>query len=680
MKKIEVVKQRDIKDCGPCCILSLLKYYNGYVPLEIIHNDCYTNISGTTAYNLVETLKKYGFDSYGVKVDKIDKELNLPAIAHLSLKNGLNHYVVCYKLSKNFITIMDPYKGIVKMKYQDFYEIFTGVVIVAYPKEDNIIKREETNIYKFISNIIKNNKKLFINIIITGFIITFLTILNSMYFKVCFNNLNNQNYLKPVAFLFLFLYLSKLIFEFISNYYKNYLIKDINYNLNKTFFEKFFNLPSKIVKNRSSGEIITRVLELNNLHEVISEVVISTIMNLFLAICSFIVLYFINSKLLMILWLFITSYLLIALITSKFIYRIIRRNIECNEKFNESISESCNAFESIKNNNLENHFIIKMQKNIINYLKSIFKINSSMNLINSFKNGVLDLMHYTLITFGFYLLFHDKITLVNFITFESVFVYLIDPIKSFMELIPKCNYLKASLEKNIEFMDNKEEKLELKEPFSNGDIIVKNVGFSYNNYTNIIDDVNLTIKKNSHVMIKGKSGIGKSTFCKLLNRTYELKKGTITIDNIDIFDYALATVRSNITYLSQNEFLFDDTIKNNIILNNEFNIKKFNEICRLCHLEELVYKKPLRYETFINKNFSNLSGGEKQRIILARALYKNSSILILDEALSEVNKDLEIDIITKLNLKFKNKTIIYVTHKDYEKYFDEVLEIGGANA
>ena len=115
-------------------------------------------------------------------------------------------------------------------------------------------------------------------------------------------------------------------------------------------------------------------------------------------------------------------------------------------------------------------------------------------------------------------------------------------------------------------------------------------------------------------------------------------------------------------------------------MQNEFNIKKFTEICKLCHLEELVYKKPLRYETFINKNFSNLSGGEKQRIILARALYKNSSILILDEALSEVNKDLEIDIITKLNLKFKNKTIIYVTHKDYEKYFDEVLEIGGANA
>lgn len=679
MKKIEVVKQRDIKDCGPCCLLSLLKYYNGYVPLEIIRNDCYTNVMGTTAYNMVESLKKYGFDSYGIKVEKLDNNLNLPAIVHLSLKNGLNHYVVCYKLDKNYITLMDPYKGIVKMKYQDFYEIFTGVVIVAYPKED-IIKRDKINLYKFICNIIKNNIKLFMNIIITGFIITFLTILNSLYFKICFNNLDNKNILKPVAFLFIFLYLSKLIFEFISNYYKNYLIKNINYNLNDTFFEKFFKLPSRIVKNRSSGEIITRVLELNNLHEIISEVVINTIMNLFLAICSFIVLYFINSKLLIALFFFLTSYLFMALITNKFIYRIIRRNIECNEKFNASVSEYCNAFESIKNNNLENHFTSKIKVDILNYLKSIFKINNSVNIINSLKNGLLDLMHYTLITYGFYLLFTNNISLVNFITFESVFVYLIEPIKSFMELIPKCNYLKASLEKTIEFMNNEEESLETTIKFSNGDIIAKNIMFSYNKYTNILNNINLTIRKNSHVMIKGKSGIGKSTFCKLLNRTYDLESGNIIINNINILDYPLATLRSNITYLSQNEFLFDDTIKNNIVMDNKYDLDKFFEICKLCHLEEIVDKKPLRYETFINKNFSNLSGGEKQRILLARALYRDCPILILDEALSEVNKNLEIDIIKKLNLELKNKTIIYVTHKDYEKYFDEVLEIGGANA
>ena len=146
MKKIPVVKQRDIKDCGPCCLSSILKYYNGFVPLEIIHNDCYTNVNGTTAYHLISALNKYGFDSYGLKTDKITKDLLMPAVLHLQLKNGLNHFVVVYKVTKNYIVIMDPAKGVVKMPLNEFYEIFSGIVVVCYPKGNEIIKREETSI------------------------------------------------------------------------------------------------------------------------------------------------------------------------------------------------------------------------------------------------------------------------------------------------------------------------------------------------------------------------------------------------------------------------------------------------------------------------------------------------------------------------------------------------------
>lgn len=232
------------------------------------------------------------------------------------------------------------------------------------------------------------------------------------------------------------------------------------------------------------------------------------------------------------------------------------------------------------------------------------------------------------------------------------------------------------MEKILEFMDNKEENLKCLETFTNGDIVIKDLTFSYDNYQNNIKNLCIKIHNCSHVMIKGKSGSGKSTFCKLLNRTYEPSKGMIKINDINILDYSLQTVRSNILYLSQNEFIFDDTIKNNIILNNDFEINKFNKICKICHLDEVINNKPLRYETFINKNFANLSGGEKQRILLARALYKKFEILILDEALSEVNSDLEIDIINNLKSFLLNKTLIYVTHKNHEKYFDKVLKIG----
>lgn len=245
-----------------------------------------------------------------------------------------------------------------------------------------------------------------------------------------------------------------------------------------------------------------------------------------------------------------------------------------------------------------------------------------------------------------------------------------------MNIIPKFNYLKASLEKIQDFLSLMVEKLDDEDIFINGDIKVNDVSFSYNDYNHVLSNINLLIKQNSCVMIKGNSGIGKSTFCKLLNRTYDYNGGDIKIGNINIKDYNLSTIRKNVLYLSQNEFLFDDTIKNNIILDSKYNVNKFNHVCKICHIENIVKNKPLRYETIINKDFANLSGGEKQRVILARALYRDFKILILDEALSEVNSELEKDIILNLKHFLSNKTLIYVTHKDHTKYFDDVLVIG----
>ena len=140
MKKIPVVKQRDFKDCGPCAILSILEYYHGYVPLEKIRLDCYTSISGTTAYHMVNALKKYGFDAYGVTIDEksFNDKIVLPIIAHLTLENGLNHFVVVYEITPKIIKVMDPYKGIVKMTKEDFYKKFSNVLIFCYPKSTSI--------------------------------------------------------------------------------------------------------------------------------------------------------------------------------------------------------------------------------------------------------------------------------------------------------------------------------------------------------------------------------------------------------------------------------------------------------------------------------------------------------------------------------------------------------------
>lgn len=682
MKKIPVVKQRDIKDCGPACILSILQYYDGYVPLESIRSDCYTDISGTTAYHMVSALKKYGFDSYGAKLE--DNNLNtsdlvLPLIAHLILKNGLSHYVVIYKITSKHVLIMDPAKGIVKMDSKEFLEIFDNVVIVCYLKSTYIASYDRISLTSFVLKILKENQNLVIKIFLLGILSVILTIVSGFYFKVLFNNLDDKSFLKIMMATFFFIYLSKSLLEYLSSYLKNYLIKEIDYSINKEFFTKLFNLPSRVVKSRSVGEIVTRVSELNNLHEIISDVVVTLFINILLATLSFIILDFISFTLLKILLIFAVIFIIICIVTNKLIYKMIRKNIESNEIFNNVVIENCNAFDTIKNNSLEKYFLEKIDNSLIDYLKSNFDILKSMNVITTIKNLSIDLMYFMIITMGIILFLNDKLTLVDFITFEAVLVYLIDPIRNIMNIFPKFNYLKASLEKIVEFISLKSEDLDDYSKFINGDITISNMSYSYNDYNNVLSNINLKIKKNSNVMIKGKSGIGKSTFCKLLNRTYEYSTGSIKICDIDIKDYPIKTIRSNILYLSQNEFLLSDTIKNNVILDKKYDNYKFNTIAKICFLDNIVSKKPLRYETVIDKDFSNLSGGEKQRIILARTLYQNFKILILDEALSEVNIILEKHIIRNLIDFIPNKTLIYVTHKNHEELFDDVLTIGDNN-
>lgn len=176
-------------------------------------------------------------------------------------------------------------------------------------------------------------------------------------------------------------------------------------------------------------------------------------------------------------------------------------------------------------------------------------------------------------------------------------------------------------------------------------------------------------------MLNGKSGCGKSTICQLLQKNYMPMNGSIYIGENNILDINIATIRSKIVYVGQKENLFSDTLINNILCYQKMDHQKFTEVCKICLLEQLVNKKAFRYDFGIDINNSNISGGEKQRIILARALYRDSEILILDEALSEVDYDLERKIIINLKQYYPKKTLIYITHKQHQNLFNRVITL-----
>lgn len=208
----------------------------------------------------------------------------------------------------------------------------------------------------------------------------------------------------------------------------------------------------------------------------------------------------------------------------------------------------------------------------------------------------------------------------------------------------------------------------------NGDIVFEKISFAYDNYNYIIKDFNEIIKTGEKIMIKGKSGSGKSSLCKLITRDFSLNEGNIYINGINIYDYSLSTIKNNVIYVGQKENLYTDTIKNNILFNYK-DETNFDKVCKICLVDLIVNKRKLRYDFGISNDSVNISGGEKQRIILARALLRNSKILILDEALSETDYFMEQTIIKNIIKEYPNKTIIYVTHKKQDNLFNRVINL-----
>ena len=208
------------------------------------------------------------------------------------------------------------------------------------------------------------------------------------------------------------------------------------------------------------------------------------------------------------------------------------------------------------------------------------------------------------------------------------------------------------------------------------DIKINNLSYSFNTLDNIFSNINLKIEYGSKFLIYGKSGNGKSTLIKILLKYLDNYNGEIYFDNINLKDISNKNISFNFTYVSQYNYLVQDTIKNNIIYYRNVSDKKYNEIIKLCNLEKLIDSKKERNSFIIEDNGFNISGGERQKIILARCLLKKSNYIILDEALSEVGLDEEIEIMKRIFDIYKNKTIIYISHKkEIIKYFKNKYQI-----
>ena len=679
MRKSLIVKQHDLTDCGPACLLSVIIYYGGFVSIESLRNNAFTDKNGTSAYNLIKCAQKYGLIGSGIKLESINElsKDKLPCIAHLNYQNGLSHFVVIYEISKKHVVIMDPCKGKEKIKIKDFDKTFSGVIILLHPYTKIAKINEPKSFFKmFISLILDNRAKIF-----SAFVLSILVIIISIalnYFLKVGSAIINKSNGVDVLFGICIIYLTLYVIKNALDYMKYKLIIKFNKNLSFKMFNRFsktiFNLPLSFIRTRTTGEIISRFNELTEVVNLLPGIVISVILDLIMSCITVCFSLFLSYKLTIIVLGFMFIYLTIAYAFKNPTLRKINKNLDENANFNSIVIELINNLKSIKNLNNENNIKKRFDRYCNSALCDNYNLDSYYNKLNFLKSLIYDLMYFFITSYGLYLVYINQITYIDLFTFLMIINYFTESIKNIIDVITKICFIKTSVNKISEFSVITDKDGSYKD-FHLGDITVKNLSYAYNGIDYVIRNYSCNIENRSKVLIKGKSGSGKSTLCQIISKQITNYEGNIYINNDDLNDIKSNLVRKNITYIGQKDSLIIDTIENNIKYERNVDKNEFNTICKICEIDKIVENKFNCYDNLISEAAENISGGEKQRIILARGLINCGEVLILDETLSEVNRSMEERIIKKILHHFSNKTVIYVSHKNYKNIFDKTIQV-----
>lgn len=667
LNKKLIVKQNGFKDCGASCLLSIMKYYGCEASHEEVTFTLKTGVDGTNAYNIINGSRLYGFDGYGIHYtyeEIINSEVSFPIICHV-IKNNIYHFIVVYKVNKNSLTIMDPGSNITKMTFDEFKKIYQETSLVIYPvkKINNLVNKNK--LLDVIIDYLKLEKKNLIMIISTSTILIILSILINYFTLIIIDYiLPNYNYSLLIKITISFLITS--IIKNIINYIRGKLIIEVNskltINLNNNIIKKLFNLPYQFFKNKSTPEVISRINDLKEFKDSFSEIIINISTNILLVFISFILLLKINIKLFIIYIIEINIYILITLIYKNKNNKHIDEILINESNYNKTLNDSIYSYEINKNLNLNNNTL----KNIeISYIKNDYShkiYDYSINFQILLKELISNLTYIISLFISTICIHKNIMTLGNFLLFNSLIYYFTEPLKNILELEPNINYLKNIYRRINDLLLVSTEETNKTDKIIRGNIVIKNLYYLVNE-KELFSNVSFKIKYGSKFLIYGNSGNGKSTIIKILLKYLNDYKGNIFIDNKNIKDIDSNIISNSMTYVSQNNFILNDTLRNNIIYGRRINDEEYERVIHICNLDTLRNSNKLRNNMIIEEDGFNISGGERQKIILARSILKESEFIILDEALSEIGVEEEKEIIKKLFNYFKEKTIIYISHK-----------------
>lgn len=676
--------QAESKDCGPTCLKIIAKYYGKILNIQNLRNFSETTREGSNLLFLSDAAEKIGFRTLGVKLN-LDKlsEVQLPCILYWNK----NHYVVLYKIKQEKFYVSDPAIGLIEYNKTDFLKFWIGLNANETTEEGIALLLEtspkfyqsefDTEVkkglgFEMLFQYLRRYKSFIIQLSIGLLASSLLQLIFPFLTQSIVDvGIQNQNihfvYLILVAQLLLFA--GKTALELIRSWILLHLSTRISISLISDFFIKLMDLPISFFDVRLTGDIMQRI----NDHHRIERILTTSSLNVLFSVINMVIMGGVLA--------YYNLQIFVVFFAGSFFYFVwiamfLKRREKLDYKLFSEVSqeqskviELINGMQEIKLHNAEKQkrwgweyvqarlFRVSIKGLILEQTQTIGSF-----VINELKNIIIIFLSAKLVIDG-------QITLGMMMAVSSIVGSLNGPVMQLIEFVREVQDAKISLNRLSEIHEKEDEtqqiETQIQEIPSFSSLKINDLYFRYTSSdVNVLENLNLTIPAHKITAIVGTSGSGKTTLMKLLLKFYKPNAGAILIDNIDLENINQKSWRNHFGVVMQEGFIFNDTIAHNIAVGiDSIDKERLIYAADVANIKEYISGLPLGYNTKIGSEGTGMSTGQKQRLLIARAVYKDPEMLFFDEATSALDANNEKEIMDKLNIFFKNKTVVVIAHR-----------------
>lgn len=674
------------KSCGATCLQMICDFYGKTYSSGYLAELTSTSREGTNFLALSQAAEKLGFRPLGIKIpkNKLTKGISLPCIAHVNN----NHFVVVYKITGDLIHLADPQQGLIELKKEEFFQLWLGedneqgTLLLLDPSEvfysqvsmeDKPDVKMSSGLPRFLYSHIRNYKFLLFQIILgllfgsmLQLLIPFIT--QNIVDAGVKNKDTSLIYLLLIAQLFIFL--GRTTVDIIRNWLIVYLSAHINMSMVADLYTKLIKLPVSYFDTKKAGEVLQRIFDSQRIEQFLTGNSLRTIFSVFNLLIFGAVLAWYN---LSIFGIFLAG----SAIYFMWVALFLKKRAAIDQKFSRlqtqnhnMIIEMVNGIQEIKLHNAEQKIRWQWQQ-VQGHIQSMrFKHlglsqlqNSGAATINELKNILITFLAATLVIRG-------EISLGMMLSISYINGQLNQPVMEMIGFMQVYQDAKLSLQRLSEVQNQKNEEQDSDTTVynfgSDAGISFKNVSFKYDTASSkhTVHKINLEIPANKITAIVGASGSGKTTLIKLLLKFHEPASGAIYLGNTDFNTLSASAWRQKCGTVIQDGYLFSDTIAANIALGkNKIDFARMQYAAQTANIREFIESLPKGYNTKTGPEGTGLSAGQKQRILIARAIYKNPDYLFFDEVTSSLDSENEKIIMENLNEFFKGRTVVIIAHR-----------------